>query len=1097
MWGVRSRALSPPDCPPSGPAAGDRYPLAVVAGGCGRGDPSPTPQRAVLRAGFARCGGGTRVPGGGASCLGVGRPGSGALPTPTAGPLGGLPGPTTHWLWVRGGAGVGTRHQPHSAGSCVLWGQHEGARGGRLLPGCGASGVGRSPTPDGPPSGRAAGAHYPLAVGARGCGRGDPSATPQRALLRAGFARCGGGTRAPGGGASCLGLGRPGSGTLPPPTARPLGGLPGPTTHWLWMRGGAGVGTRHQPHSARSCVLWGRHEGAPGGRLLPGCGASGFWRSPTPDCPPSGRAAGAHYPLAVGGGVQAWGPVTNPTACALASWLCVLRGRQEGARGGRLLPGCGASGFGRSSTPDHPSFRACCRGPTPTGRGCGVRAWGPGVLGTLSLAAVRRVLCALPRFAAPGGRCGLVPVLVPWLWPAACLSGVPRGPALVRRSSSGPVALGAPVGFPVAVVPSPTPGAVAPGFTGWLRGARGGWPRTGLIVPAAGPCQGKGAGRSSRRTRSGPRDGVVPGGSFRLWSWAACAAVVWRLWTRSLTRPVSRTVRLATGDSAGAPGLFRVDVDTAPFGSEDATPRSRACVRVRALLGRFGRAGLPGAFWCAPPFLWPFLVGSLLVRPPPGWCCPVCGCCWVFFLFFVSFPLLPLVAPPLCPAVRVFRPGVPWALASCPPPPFPPPPPCCLRRFRLPVALGLCAPPPPFFFLVSCFFFFRFFCVCSVCSVRCAVRVVCAVSGGWCCWFLVSLPFVWGLLVALVARRCRLVVCVGSGARVWSGRRWASSLWCPVPLCCVLWRCAAVWRCAVVPCLLFFCFSPCWWHLVSCCSPLVLGSGPAPGRFCFCAMPVRCCAGVPASLLSVRCPLALAGLAGVLCCCLLCLCVCCWAWLSSVVSWWVLVPPGVVSRWRAVACPWVLCCAVLLRIAPPGVACCALCCFVLLRLVLPRAVLCPGALSVVLGSCACWRRVLSCPPALCLFCCVVSPRGVVRRCALCRVRPGVSCCAFPVVSALCGVAVWPALLGALLPCAVPRGAVLPRGAAVSCPAALLGLFLAWVWLYLLEKPLQNFVKYFYPLFLAFENKIKLYTTQHTRVQQDHVRCSALRATRRS
>ena len=33
----------------------------------------------------------------------------------------------------------------------------------------------------------------------------------------------------------------------------------------------------------------------------------------------------------------------------------------------------------------------------------------------------------------------------------------------------------------------------------------------------------------------------------------------WRVWTRSLTRPVSRTVRLSTGDSAGAPGLFCVD----------------------------------------------------------------------------------------------------------------------------------------------------------------------------------------------------------------------------------------------------------------------------------------------------------------------------------------------------------------------------------------------------------------------------------------------------------------------------------------------------------------------------------------------------------
>ena len=99
-------------------------------------------------------------------------------------------------------------------------------------------------------------------------------------------------------------------------------------------------------------------------------------------------------------------------------------------------------------------------------------------------------------------------------------------PRVVRRASSGPVALGAPVGFPDAVVPFPTPGACAPGFTGRLRGARGGRPRTGLIVPAAGPRRGRGAGLAPRRTRSGPRDGVVPGGSLRRRSWAACAAVV-------------------------------------------------------------------------------------------------------------------------------------------------------------------------------------------------------------------------------------------------------------------------------------------------------------------------------------------------------------------------------------------------------------------------------------------------------------------------------------------------------------------------------------------------------------------------------------------
>ena len=68
-----------------------------------------------------------RVPVGGASCLDVGRPGSGALPCPTARPLGGLPGPTTQWLCVGGGAGVRTRHQTHSARSCELALPAEGA----------------------------------------------------------------------------------------------------------------------------------------------------------------------------------------------------------------------------------------------------------------------------------------------------------------------------------------------------------------------------------------------------------------------------------------------------------------------------------------------------------------------------------------------------------------------------------------------------------------------------------------------------------------------------------------------------------------------------------------------------------------------------------------------------------------------------------------------------------------------------------------------------------------------------------------------------------------------------------------------------------
>ena len=120
------------------------------------------------------------------------------------------------------------------------------------------------------------------------------------------------------------------------------------------------------------------------------------------------------------------------------------------------------------------------------------------------------------------------------------------------------------------------------------------------------------------------------------------------MWTRSLTRPVSRTVRRSTGDSAGAPGLFRVDADTSPCGSEDDTPGSRACVCVRALLGRVGRAGLPGAFWCASPF--PVAALSFcFARPPPGWGCPFL--CPVFFFFFFFFLFFSFFFPSFCAPV--------------------------------------------------------------------------------------------------------------------------------------------------------------------------------------------------------------------------------------------------------------------------------------------------------------------------------------------------------------------------------------------------------------------------------------------------------------
>ena len=314
---------------------------------------------------------------GGASCLCEGCPGSGALPPPTTHPF--RRGAGAHYPLAvgAGGAGVGTRHEPHRARSCELAlravGAARGRPGGRLLPQCGASGVGRSPTPD-HSSFRACG-RGPLPTGC-GCGGwcGDPSPTPPRALLRAGFARCGGGMRVPGGGR--LLPGRTGLGALPPPTSRPFGRAAGAHYPLAVGAGGVGVGTRHQGHSVRSGMLAWRAVGAARGR--PG-GAPLAWAWGV-----RGRALSDPRPLVLSGvrpgptthwlwvrGVWAWGPVTKATACALACWLGALWGRHEGARGGHLLPGRGASGVGRSPTPDHSSFRVCGRGPLPTGCGCG------------------------------------------------------------------------------------------------------------------------------------------------------------------------------------------------------------------------------------------------------------------------------------------------------------------------------------------------------------------------------------------------------------------------------------------------------------------------------------------------------------------------------------------------------------------------------------------------------------------------------------------------------------------------------------------------------------------------------------------------------
>ena len=371
-----SGALPPATTRLFGRAAGAHYPLALGAGGAGVGTRqqlhSARSCDLALRAVGAACG----CPGGAPLAWVWGVRGQ-ALSHPR--PLvffracGRGPLPTCCRC---GGCRQGTRHQPHSAllragfARCGRGMRVPG--GGHLLPGCRASGVGRSPTPEHSSFWACDRGPLPTGCGCRGVRAWEPVTIP---TARPGLARCGGGTRAPGKGASCLGAGCPGSGALPPPTTRPFRRATGALYPLAVDAGGADVGTRHQPHSARFCELALRAVeaacGCPGGAPL-----AWVWgvRGPALSHPRPllllGVQPGPTTDLMWVRGVRAWGPVTNPTACALASWLCALWGRHEGAWGGCLLPGFGASGVRRSPTPDHLSFRACSWGPLPTGFGC-------------------------------------------------------------------------------------------------------------------------------------------------------------------------------------------------------------------------------------------------------------------------------------------------------------------------------------------------------------------------------------------------------------------------------------------------------------------------------------------------------------------------------------------------------------------------------------------------------------------------------------------------------------------------------------------------------------------------------------------------------
>ena len=276
-----SGAVPPPAARPPERAARVPRPVCPGRGRCGRVDPAPAPQRAPLRAGVARCGGGGRAsPGGGAFHRCEGRLVSGAVPPPVARPperAARVPRPVCLGCGRCGRVDPAPAPQraPLRAGVARCGGGGRASPGGGAFHRCeGRLVSGAVPPPAARPPERAARVPRPVCPGCGRCGRVDPAPAPQRAPLRAGVARCGGGGRAsPGGmpstvvrGAWCQALSLP----------RPLvlrSVQPGFRDPRVPGAVDAGVWTQHQPHSVRPCVpallAVGVAEGRPRGGCLP------------------------------------------------------------------------------------------------------------------------------------------------------------------------------------------------------------------------------------------------------------------------------------------------------------------------------------------------------------------------------------------------------------------------------------------------------------------------------------------------------------------------------------------------------------------------------------------------------------------------------------------------------------------------------------------------------------------------------------------------------------------------------------------------------------------------------------------------------------
>ena len=218
-----------------------------------------------------------------------------------------------------GGAGVGTHHRPHSVRSCEPTLHAVGVAGGR-------------------PRGNCLAPLWGSACGRR-CGGVETRYWPSGLRALRDVARRGAGGRLPQRGVNLSPLwGESGVRCSPSPDCLSLRRASGPHCAFLLAAGGAGMGTRHWPHSMRSCKSALRAVGMAGRRPLGGwClaplrGAFVVERSSSPGCRSLGQAVRAGCPLAVGAGVRVW---TQHCPFGLRALRSVARRRS----GGRLPQG--------------------------------------------------------------------------------------------------------------------------------------------------------------------------------------------------------------------------------------------------------------------------------------------------------------------------------------------------------------------------------------------------------------------------------------------------------------------------------------------------------------------------------------------------------------------------------------------------------------------------------------------------------------------------------------------------------------------------------------------------------------------------------------